>query len=299
MIIRHLPFFAIAAEEENLQRAANRLGVTQPALSRRIQDLESELGVLLFDRSSGRLKLTPMGRLLGQEARRIVEDVEAITRELRRSSTKRTARLAIGLNERAVGNIAVSHAIRTYRKDNPGVDLTASIMSSVQQAEALREGRIDVAMLYLAPEETAFETRDLIVHDPYVVALPEGHRLATLGDPRLADLAGEDLIWPSSERVPLMYNHLVSIWRSVGLEPHVTTQVNSGEAALSAVVAGLGVAILRRSSTRREPPGVVIRSVPELEHSSLPVQIAWLERIQSPERRRFLRLLNERNLIKL
>lgn len=297
MIIRHLPFFAIVAEEENLQRAARRLGVTQPALSRRIQDLEAELGLPLFDRSSGRLKLTEKGRLLGREARRLVDEVQELTRTIAQRSDGGHHRLAIGLNERTMANTALAHAIKRFRADNPAVELAAAIVSSVQQAAALREGRLDLAIMYVDRDPAPLKSRVLLEPDPLLVAIPDGHRLARLGKVSIADLADENLIWPSRDRIPVLCEALTRLWREAGVEPRVTTEIYSGEAALHAVTAGLGIAIVRRSSCIAPPAGVLTRSVRELARDPVPLMVVWSGRFETPALRRFLSVLGQRRIV--
>lgn len=295
MIIRHLPFFAVVAEEENLQRAAERLGVTQPALSRRIQVLEAELGTPLFDRTSGRLKLTAVGELLGVEARRIVHEVDELTRAI--SGTHGVSRLTIGMNERAIANPVLSRAIGDYRGANRQVQLNVNIMSSSQQAEALREGQLDLAILYHDGADR-FQSRELVEDDPFVIALPGDHRLAGFSTIGLAEMTDVEMIWPSSERVPLVFSELARIWKASGLEPKVTTQIYSAEAALWAVAAGLGVAVVRRSSTDHKPPGVVIRTMTELAEHRVPLHLAWLAKFDTPAMRSFRRMLADRNILR-
>lgn len=297
MIIRHLPFFAVAAEEENLQRAAKRLGVTQPALSRRIQDLEAALGLPLFDRSSGRLKLTDTGRFLGREAKRIVDEVDQLTRTIAQRPEHGRHRLTIGLNERSIANPALSHAIRSFRSDNPAIDLTVNIMSSAQQSAALRDGRLDLAIMYVDRDPNPFKTRTLVEADPLVIAVPEDHRLARMGAASIADLAGEDLIWPSRERIPIVYDALMDLWREAGLEPRVTTEIYSGEAAMHAVSSGLGIAIVRHSSSIHRPAGIVTRTVHEFARDPIQLVVAWLAKFETPALRKFLSLLSQRNII--
>lgn len=298
MIIRHLPHFAVIAEEENLQRAAVRLGISQPALSRRIRELESELGVLLFERVSGRLKLTPMGRRLGEESRRLVDEVEALARSIRSRSEDGLAQLAIGMNERAIVIPAVGSALRKFRKENPAVELNVKIMSSKRQLAALKERQVDLALMYHEDKDTvAMGSAPIRSEDPFLLVLPAGHRLAQSPGIAIADLDGEELIWPSRDGVPANFEFLMAKWRDAGLVPRITTEVANSEAALHAVRVGLGLALLRASVLPTAFPELAFRRVEELANDPLDLSAVWLERHGSAVLRRFLNLLGEFGVI--
>lgn len=296
MIIRHLPYFAVAAEEENLQRAAVRLGISQPALSRRIRDLENELGVLLFERVSGRLKLTPSGRQLGEESRRLIREVETLERSIRSRST-RHAVLAVGMNERAIALPSVAAALRKFRQDNPAVDLTVKVMPSSRQLAALKERGMDVGLMYCDSVSLPLRSAPIRSDDPFMLVLPAEHPLATSETVTLAQIDGEDLIWPSRDRVPASYDYLLAQWRAAGFLPHVTTEIANADAAIHAVRAGLGLALLRSSTADVGFPGVCFRPVAELAADSLGLSAVWVEQHNNVLTRRFLRLLADFKLM--
>lgn len=298
MIIRHLPYFAVAAEEENLQRAAVRLGISQPALSRRIRDLEDQLGVLLFERVSGRLKLTPAGRQLGDESRRLIREVETLERSIRAQSTRRAV-LAVGMNERAIALPSVASALRRFRQDNPAVDLTVKIMPSSRQLTALTQREMDIGLMYCDNVALPLRSAPIRSDDPFMLVLPVDHPLAASGKVTLAQTDGEDLIWPSRDRVAASYDYLLAQWHSAGLEPHVTTEIANTDAAIHAVRAGLGLALLRASTAHQEFPGVCFRPVAELEADSLGLSAVWVEQHSNVLTRRFLRLLADFKLMEL
>lgn len=296
MIIRHLPYFAVAAEEENLQRAAVRLGISQPALSRRIRDLENELGVLLFERISGRLKLTPTGRQLGEESRRLIREVDTLERSIRARST-RHAVLTVGMNERAIALPPVASALRRFRQENPAVDLKVKVMPSSRQLDALNERGMDVGLMYSESVSPPLHSAPIRSDDPFMLVLPVDHPLAASDAVTLAQIDGEDLIWPSRERVPASYDYLLAQWRVAGFLPHVTTEIANTDAAIHAVRAGLGLALLRSSTADVGFPGVCFRPVAELAADSLGLSVVWVEQHSNVLTRRFLRLLADFKLM--
>jgi DNA-binding transcriptional LysR family regulator len=131
-----------------------------------------------------------------------------------------------------------------------------------------------------------------------VVALQDIHPLAAADKLVLADLEGEELIWPSGEQVPALYEKLRSAWRAAGLEPDVTIEIASAEAALNAVAAGLGVAVVRESNAGREPPGVVLKVVSDL-NIPLRASVCWMDRPPSQALSAFLQLLVDQHVTTL
>ncbi|WP_281290569.1 LysR family transcriptional regulator [Sphingomonas montanisoli] len=274
-LIRHLPFFAIAAEEENFQRAAVRLRISQPALSKRIQDLEASLGVRLFERSKGRVVLTTEGKAFAREAKVLLDGFDAAVRDLRRAAADAPELLTIGANEQAMRSAGLTGALRAFRDAHPEIGVTLSLMGSASQLSALKAGQVDAAILYIAEDDPAWaHSREIRQDDPFVIALPDNHALAGAATLRIADLAGEDLIWPSGDSSPALHADLDRAWRAAGVEPHVAVEILSAEAALNAVSAGLGIAVVRASNAGREPPGVVLRPIADLDIRST-LRLAW------------------------
>ena len=291
MSIRHLPFFAVAAEERNFSRAAIRLHITQPALSRRMQDLEASVGFRLFERHHNRIDLTPAGEMLAAEASRLVEDLDAAIRRIRMVNDAHKESLTIGFNEHSMRIAALTSALRSFRQIHPEIHVAVRLMSSAHQLAALQDGSLDIALLYLpnAPVPLV-KSREVLNDDPYVVALLDTDPLIKLDPLKLADLEGAELIWPSSERVPALYSKLDAAWRAAGIEPLVSIEIESAEAALNAVAAGLGIAVVRNSNAGHEPPGVRLRRAIDLD-ICLRASVCWLDQITSHARESFLQVL--------
>src|SRR5437868_4137039 len=123
MELRHIRYFVAAAEEENFHRAAERLSVVPPALSRRIHDLETELGAQLFERQQKRVRLSPLGRAFLEDARRILEEVARAKERVRRMARGEVGTLSVGLNETVVRHGIVSRAFRDFRTACADVEL--------------------------------------------------------------------------------------------------------------------------------------------------------------------------------
>lgn len=294
MIIRHLPYFAVAAEEENFQRAAGRLHISQPALSRRIQDLEAELGVLLFERVQGRVRLTEVGRILSIEAKRMILDVEGLTRRIREMAKGREV-LRIAFNESALRHQKVTDAIKQFRLHNPMIELRLLPLSSAKSLAALRVGQISAGYMHINLEMNAdISWIDIRDDDQYVAAVRNDHPLARRKALQITDLADVDMIWPSRDLTPALYDRLIEVWNLVGLEPHISVEVISTDSIFNAVSAGLGVGLVRLSQSGREPGDVKLIRIDDLK-LALDFKLAWLSSNQSATLLRFLHFLTPRS----
>ncbi|WP_299956022.1 LysR family transcriptional regulator [uncultured Modestobacter sp.] len=188
METRELAYFVAVAEELHVGRAAQRLGMAQPPLSRAIQRLERRLGVLLFERTSRGVTLTPAGAVLLEEGRRALDAVDAAARRAVRAGQP-TPRLTLVMKPDGDAGL-LEHVLPLYRRDPDAVEVEVLVSGIGEQAQLLRDGRADVALLPAHDDLTGFDTEVLLVLDQ-VAVLPRGHRLAGREALVLADLAGE------------------------------------------------------------------------------------------------------------
>ncbi|GAA4634716.1 LysR family transcriptional regulator [Actinoallomurus vinaceus] len=190
---RELAYFVAVAEELNFTRAAERLGIAQPPLSRAIRRLERRLGVTLLERTSRRVALTPAGEVLLGDARKALDTVAAATRRARRAG-RPDPRLVLAMKPGGDGGL-LPDILKAYEADPDA--LPVEIVSSVGERAALvRDGRADVALLHTVHDLSGFDTEELLVEDQAAV-LPADHPLAHRASLRRADLEGETLPrWP-------------------------------------------------------------------------------------------------------
>src|SRR6476620_8220695 len=154
MELRHLRYFVGVGEEQHYGRAARRLGIAQPALSRQIQDLENELGFMLFDRLPRGVKLSAAGELFLSDARRILRDVDEAKRRAERVATGKAGTLRVGFVELLSWHGVVPDSFRRFRRRQPDAELELHPMLSNQQIEAVRSDRLDAGFIFSleAPE---------------------------------------------------------------------------------------------------------------------------------------------------
>jgi DNA-binding transcriptional LysR family regulator len=246
MELRHLRYFRAVAEERHFGRAAARLHMAQPPLSQQIRQLEDELGVTLLRRTTRRVDLTPAGEAYLARVRAILQSVDAAGDEAKRIGSGLEGRLVVGCVGSATYSLLPALA-RALREQLPGVDFAfQGEMLSPDQIAALREGSIDLALLRPSGDPT--DQTDLAMvtlrEERYVVALPEGHRLATRSRLRMADLRDEDLIVHSGHGRSAMYDAVVGLCRDAGFEPAIRHEVAETSTLVTFVAAALGVAIV-------------------------------------------------------
>ncbi|MEW5421057.1 LysR family transcriptional regulator, partial [Amorphus sp. 3PC139-8] len=176
MDFKKLEYFLAVAEELNIGRAATRLDIAQPPLSRQISALEEELGVQLFDRARSQIRLTQAGCVLRDHARQLLNRLDIALRETQRVGTGSAGRLSIGF----VGSAsygALLGVIRNYRNAYPDVNLDLLILSTANLQRALVEREIDIAVARPELEDLEFR-KEVLSTEPLILAIPEGSTLS-------------------------------------------------------------------------------------------------------------------------
>jgi DNA-binding transcriptional LysR family regulator len=255
MELRHLRYFAAVARELNFSRAAEKLHMAQPPLSRQIRELEDELGAELVDRSVRPLRLTPAGQFFHVQAQQLLERLAEVRAATSRIASGRRAWFGIGFVPSTLYG-ALPEVIRRFREALPGVEVGLSEMTTLQQIDALKAGRIDVGFGRLRLEDPRVEG-EIVGEEPVVAALPAGHRLARRRRLSLALLASEPLLlYPAAPR-PSYADQVLDMFRASGLAPTVALEANEMQTAIGLVVAGIGYALVPRSVQGLHREGVV------------------------------------------
>lgn len=246
MELRHLRYFLAVAAERNFSRAAERLHIAQPPLSRQIQQLEEELGVQLIERDSRPIRLTEAGRLIQEQAVQVLERVEEIKAMARRLCQSGHGRLGIGFVSSTLYGW-LPEVLRRFRAARPGVDVSLLELTTLEQMEALKDGRIDIGFGRIPLEDPAV-TRRLMRYEAIIVALPLGHRLLDYDRPlHLEDMASETLIvFPKAPR-PSFADQVLGLYRNRALRPHALLEVRDVQTALGLVAADAGISLVTAS----------------------------------------------------
>jgi DNA-binding transcriptional LysR family regulator len=279
-MIRHLPHFAIVAEEEHFQRAAERLGITQSALSRRVQLLEEELGVKLFERKARGVRLTPAGESFYNDVRKVQAALEEAKLRAQNIMLGRRGRVEVGLAPNAVSNPIVGRMFRIIRAENPDVEVAMKLIYSEDQLHSLQMQRIDFGILYKVSDEKWLSYAP-VSEDRLMLAIPAAHALARKRRLRIADLGAIPFIAPSRAHSPRIFDRLIATCHASGFSPNIEVEVHSEESALSIVAMGFAAGFVSRHHKALAPHGVVVREIEDFAFS-LPLSLAWRSDFASP-----------------
>jgi DNA-binding transcriptional LysR family regulator len=242
MQLRQLEYVLAVAEEQSFTRAASRLHLAQPSLSRQVRLLERELGVLLFDRGPGQavVSLTPDGEALLPFLRRVMSDVEAAGAEARALSGMARGRLSVGATPSLITRV-LAPALVEFHASHPGIELLVVEAGSRQLVPQLASGEVDLALVVLPVNDHLVATTPLF-DDPLVLAVAPGHPLAGRATVGVADLDGLALVM-FREGYDLRSVTLAAC-RAAGAEPHLVSQGGEMDGVLAFVAAGLGAAVV-------------------------------------------------------
>ncbi|ATL32326.1 LysR family transcriptional regulator [Streptomyces formicae] len=263
---RELEYVVAVAEELHFGRAAERLSIAQPALSKAIRRVESRLGVPLFVRTSRHVSLTPAGEALLRHGRHALDAVSAAARSARRAGDAQ-ARLRLVIKPGGDGNL-LSGILAEYARTPDARRVDILFGGATDRADHVRDGRADVALLYAPFDDlTDLHHRTLAV-EGRVAVLPRGHRLATRDELRLADLDGEPLPrWKGVHRAGVV---------DEGSGPEITDVPQ----LIQLIMVGRTVAVLPRSLTEPAHPDLVYRPVVDAPPNHMVV--AWSRLDQRP-----------------
>ena len=281
MELRHLRYCVAVADEESFSRAATRLRVAQPALSRQIKALEQEVGVTLFRRLSRGVALTEPGRIFMDVARAVLADVEAAVQKTRRAARGEIGLLRIGFTGSASLHPFVTRAIRDYRTLYPHVDVELVEEATASLLARFRANRLDVAFLRPAPGEVDHLWATPVLTEPLVVAMPSEHPQAARKRVDLKLLAGEEFILYPRQNGRALFDLIVSACRDAGFSPKVLQIAPQLTSIVNLVATGIGLSIVPASIAQVTTTGVVYRP---LVQTSVKAQIT-LVRTDSPEPR--------------
>ena len=288
MELRHLRYFIGVGEEQHFGRAAERLHIAQPALSRQIQDLEREVGFLLFERLPRGVRLSEAGKVFLSDARRILQDVDDAKRRAARIALGQTGTLRVGIATAISWHGLVVNAFREFRRRQPDVELVLHHMVSVHQVEAVLADRLDAGLAAaVTPWHEGLEHRQFAL-DRMVLAVPKGHPLTKRGRVRLRDLRNLPFIWFHRWVNPTFYDQIMEACGRGGLSaPRIVQEATDRDTVLGLVQCQIGIAWLTESTRWHCPRGVVLLPVVDM-NVRLPFNVIWKKDNASPLLQTFL-----------
>ncbi|OLB80466.1 MAG: hypothetical protein AUI14_06570 [Actinobacteria bacterium 13_2_20CM_2_71_6] len=250
-LVRHLRYFLVVAEELHFGRAAARLFMAQPPLSQRVRRLEQEYGTPLFDRSGGRVRLTPAGEALYREAAGIVASVDRARLLVQRAAGNGSGRLRVGVPPQTSGRALAALAAAVGRV-LPEVSLDMVEETTARQVALLTSGDLDVGLVQHPVEATGLRYGSRVTIAQGVV-LPRLSPLAERTEIALVELAGHDLVMYPRSAAPSGYDETLEICRRHGFDPVRVRHAGSPEFLVGLVAAGLGVAFDHGTIAQKEP----------------------------------------------
>ncbi|MEV5177629.1 LysR substrate-binding domain-containing protein [Streptomyces flaveolus] len=288
--LAQLTSFVAVAEELHFTRAAERLNMTQPPLSRQIQLLETDLGVQLLDRTNRTVRLTPAGRAFLTEARRILHQSEHAALAVRRVSTGEAGAIAVGFTA-ASAYSALGSLLQTSQVALPGVEILLRELVTRDQLKALGEGSLDLGLARPSATGPDLVSRPA-VREGLVAALPAGHPLAADTRPmRIEDFTGEDFLMYSPIEARYFHELLVSVFRSAGVRPVFTQYLTQVHSMLALVNGGWGIALVPEGAVRMRYGGIVFRPVDLPDPQPVELNYVWRESNDNPALKALLRHL--------
>lgn len=291
MEFRQLKYFIAVAEELNIGRAATRLHISQPPLTRQIQQLEEEFGAQLFLRTPRGVELTQAGEMFLRDARNIRDLMEQAVERVREAGQGKRGKMDIGIFGSGILDV-IPKVLHAFRARHPDVQIALHQMSKKEQIEALRQHRIIAGfnrMLQPLPDLSS----ELVMVESIMVAVNENHPLAAKPAILLKELAGQPLIlFPSGAR-PSFIDKVWDLCAAEGFQPTVSQEVGDAPTSVALVAAGFGLSLVPEAASSLSVPGVVYRRLANAPDAVVDLSCIYRNDETSPLLLAFLQTIRE------
>ncbi|MGC1559280.1 MAG: LysR substrate-binding domain-containing protein [Bradyrhizobium sp.] len=278
--LNQLRCFVTVAEELHFGRAAARLNMTQPPLSRQIQVLEHIVDAPLLERTSRSVRLTPAGRSFLPEARRILKLAESASQVARRIAMGKTGSLKLGYTAAAAYGY-LPELIAACRARLPEVDFSLKEMVSGDQLEALTSGQIDAGLLRPPIGRPELATRRVLA-EPLLAAIPRKHPLASAATLSIKDLDGQHFVMYSPYESRYFHDLLVALFTQADILPRYVQHLGQIHSILAMVRAGLGAAIVPAAAASLRIADVKLRPLKLRSPTPVELFLVWRRDCENP-----------------
>jgi DNA-binding transcriptional LysR family regulator len=275
--ISQLRCFVAVAEELHFSRAAERLSMTQPPLSRQIRLLEHHVGAQLLERNSRSVRLTAAGKAFLPEAMRILRMAEEAAFTARRAAKGEQGALAIGFTS-ASGYSLLPEVVRRLRERSPAISLNLKELVSTEQVEALNTGELDLGLMRPHAINGELEST-LLATEALMLAIPERDADRWPLEPTLADLHGKPFVMYSPYEARPFYQMLSERFAIAGVVPDVVEHIGQVHTMLALVRAGVGAALIAEGAARLKFDGIAMR---RMETEPVQMICAWRRDNENP-----------------
>lgn len=286
--LKHLHNFVVVAETEHVGRAAERLNLTQPPLSRQLALLEEELGVSLFIRHPKGVTLTPAGRQFYDDAKRILNHVERACDNAKQVADGRQGKLNIGFMMHAAYNI-IPPLTKTFMASNPRVSLRLQEVIPAEIATKIQQGDLDGAITLKAPAAKGVNSLHLCTESLCLV-IPKGHELEQCSSVSAEMLAPFELIAVPMAVAPELRSAIEDYCNHAGFEPKIILETQLQQTIVSLVAEGLGIALVPAPVQKLKHDNVVFKQL--TDSPSVNYVFIWREDNLNPVLSAFLDTLH-------
>jgi DNA-binding transcriptional LysR family regulator len=292
MDLKRLRTFVAVADENGFARAAERLSLAQPAVSKHVKDLEDHFGGPLLERRPDGVRLTYAGERLLSGARNLIATSAEIEARVKAAARGDVGVLSLGFNETVSWGSIIPKAVYEFGRRHPEVKLTMQPMNSLDQIAALRAKQIDGGFLFHRDEAETGLTAIPVLEDTMLLAVPRRSRWAKHPPRCLADLKDEPFIWIPRHVGPIYYDRVIGHCRNAGLQPEVVQEAMDGSAQLSLVAVGMGLTLVPAAARPRCPDDVALVAVPDLT-LRLTLELVWRTGEDHSALRRFIEVTTQ------
>lgn len=289
--LKHLAAFVAVGDELNFHRAAEKLGIAQPAVSRMIGELEQRLGVKLMERTTRRVTLTESGAYLREEARAILRRVELSEQTAKSFASGTRAILRITYMNLA-GHALVPDIVSAFRREHPDIRCEMTYLTSPLQRDGILKGEIDAGFIVGPFISAEIDSRPVARH-PLMALLPPDHPLARKAALSVHDLADEALVLGTTDEWPTLRQIITNVFQAEGRTPLVSQEASSLTGILGLVTAGVGPTIFCGVPRFCAEPAIVARRILTEQHAYVETHMIWKKNRITIPLRKFLRKADE------
>jgi DNA-binding transcriptional LysR family regulator len=288
MNFRKLKYFCAVAAEGSISKAAEKLFVAQPAMSRQISELEEELGTPLFHRLARGISLTAAGKVFLDDANKLLAQMSMAKERALFAAQGKVGNITIGLIEFFSWHLAIVQPIRLFREEHPDVSMQLSTWeASLEIQERIANGELDCGFGFNRPKDDPHLDGLTVLSVNFLIAVPANSAFAQRKSIRMAELAGEPFVWIPRAVAPTHYDRCLMMCNRAGFSPKIAQTATTESGRLSLVAAGVGCAIITSAGATWKPEQVSLLQLEDV-HLNIDLELVWRRGNESPTLANFI-----------